>query len=174
MTAGSRALSLLGFELMDAEFALKFAEEWQEVWNSHDLDRLLVHYAEDVVFQSPYIVHRFNDPTGEVRGKAALRSYWSSGLRQQPDLKFTVDDVFLSVDTLVIAYRNQHGHRVSEVLVGEIGPIAPGTCHVTSSDRLRPSGQDARSARESGGCWRGHAAALLRIRPVLRGSAQSR
>ncbi|HVA43466.1 MAG TPA: nuclear transport factor 2 family protein [Acidimicrobiales bacterium] len=101
---------------MNAEFALKFSEEWQVAWNSHDLDRLLVHYAEDVVFQSPYIVHRFNDPIGEVRGKEALRSYWSSGLSQQPDLKFTVDAVFLSVDTLVIDYRNQHGHRVSEVL----------------------------------------------------------
>jgi len=101
---------------MDAESALTFAGEWQAAWNSHDMDRLLVHYTEDVVFQSPYIVHRFNDPIGEVRGKEALRAYWSSGLSQQPDLKFTVDDVFLSVDTLVIGYRNQHGHRVSEVL----------------------------------------------------------
>lgn len=101
---------------MDAEFAGRFAEQWQAAWNSHDIERILTHYADDVVFQSPYVVHRFQDPAGEVRGKQALRSYWGSGLKQQPDLKFSVEDVRLSVDTLVINYRNQHAHAVSEVL----------------------------------------------------------
>jgi hypothetical protein len=101
---------------MDTEFALKFTEEWEAAWNAHDVDRLLAHYTDDVVFQSPYVLHRFKDPAGEVRGKEALRAYWSSGLEQQPGLKFTVDDVRLSVDTVVINYRNQQGHRVSEVL----------------------------------------------------------
>lgn len=101
---------------MDAEFASKFAEEWQAAWNSHDIDRILAHYTDDVVFQSPYVVHRFGDPSGEVRGKEALRAYWSSGIEAQPDLKFSIDDVRVSVDTLVINYRNQRGHAVSEVL----------------------------------------------------------
>jgi ketosteroid isomerase-like protein len=101
---------------MDVEFAMKFAQDWQAAWNSHDVDRLPLHHTDDVVFQSPYIVHRFNDPVGEVRGTEALGSYWRSGLAQQPDLQFTVDDVRLSVDSLVINYRNQHGHRASEVL----------------------------------------------------------
>lgn len=101
---------------MNAEFVAKFVEEWEAGWNSHDVDRLLVHYTDDVVFQSPYIAHRFNDPVGEVRGKEALRSYWSSGLSQQPDLHFTVDDIRVSVDTVVINYRTQRDHRVSEVL----------------------------------------------------------
>lgn len=86
---------------MDAEFAQTFAKEWQAAWNSHDVDRILAHYADDVVFQSPYVAHRYQEPTGEVHGKDALRSYWASGLAQQPDLRFTVDDVRLSVDTLV-------------------------------------------------------------------------
>jgi ketosteroid isomerase-like protein len=101
---------------MDPEFANKFGQEWEAAWNSHDVDRLLAHYTEDVVFQSPYVVHRFHEPTGEVRGKDALRGYWGSGLQQQPDLQFIVEDVRVSVDTLVINYRNQHGHAVSEVL----------------------------------------------------------
>jgi len=101
---------------MDSDFAVRFAHEWQEAWNSHDVERILGHYAEDVVFQSPYVVHRLQEPSGEVRGKDALRSYWGSGLEQQRDLHFTVDDVRLSVDTLVINYRNHSGHAVSEVL----------------------------------------------------------
>lgn len=69
---------------MDAEFAERFTEEWQAAWNSHDIERILTHYADDVVFQSPYVAHRFQDPAGQVRGKEALRSYWGSGLHQQP------------------------------------------------------------------------------------------
>lgn len=118
---------------MDTEFALTFAEEWQAAWNAHDVDRLLRHYTDDVVFQSPYIVHRYQDPVGEVQGKAALRTYWATGLEQQADLRFTVDDVRVSVDTLVVNYRNQHDHPVSEVLRfrGELvcwgcGAYAPG------------------------------------------------
>lgn len=101
---------------MDAQFALTFAEGWEKAWNSHDVERILAHYTDDVVFQSPYVAHRFGDPTGEVCGKDELRSYWSSGLAQQPDLRFSVDDIRVSVDTLVISYRNQHGHAISEVL----------------------------------------------------------
>ena len=29
-----------------------FAIEWEAVWNSHNLDRILAHYAEDVIFRS--------------------------------------------------------------------------------------------------------------------------
>lgn len=101
---------------MEAEFAITFVHEWQVAWNAHDLPRLLTHYREDVVFQSPYIIHRLGDPTGEVRGKAALGSYWESGLAQQPDLRFDVESIRQSVDTLVINYRNDRGHQISEVL----------------------------------------------------------
>ena len=102
--------------MMDTENALKFAEEWEAAWNAHDVERLLVHYTDDVVFQSPYIVHRLQESTGEVRGKQALRSYWSSGLQQQPDLRFVVEDIRVSVDTLVVNYRNHLDHAISEVL----------------------------------------------------------
>lgn len=101
---------------MDAEFALKFAEEWEAAWNSHDLERIVAHYTDDVVFQSPYIVHRLHEPSGELRGKDALRAYFGSGLQGQQTLQFTLEDVRLSVDTLVINYRNQRGHAISEVL----------------------------------------------------------
>jgi ketosteroid isomerase-like protein len=101
---------------MDADAAVRFAEEWEAAWNSHDLDRILAHYADDVVFQSPYIVHRLQEPSGEVHGKAALRAYFGSGLEGQPGLAFTVEDIRVSVDTLVINYRNERGHAMSEVL----------------------------------------------------------
>ena len=101
---------------MDAEFAQRFARNWEAAWNAHDIEQVLAHYTDDVTFQSPYIVHRLQEPKGEVYGKDQLRSYWTSGLEQQPDLRFDVESIRVSVDTLVINYRNQHGHAVCEVL----------------------------------------------------------
>ena len=101
---------------MTRQFALAFAEEWAAAWNSHDLDRILRHYADDVVFSSPHIVRRLGEPSGEVRGIDELHAYWASGLQAEPDLHFVMEDVRVSVDTIVINYRNHHGHAVAEVL----------------------------------------------------------
>jgi hypothetical protein len=127
---------------LDAEAAVRFAEEWEAAWNAHDLDRLLSHYTDDVVFQSPYIVHRLHEPSGEVRGKEALRDYFGSGLEAQPELAFTVDGIRLSVDTLVINYRNERGHAISEVLrfrdglvCWACGAYAPGAALITPTGR---------------------------------------
>ena len=121
---------------MDPEFALEFAERWQAAWNSHDVERILAHYSDDVVFQSPYVAHRFKEPSGEVNGKEALRSYWSSGLALQPDLRFSVEDVRVSVDTIVINYRNHHGHAVSEVLRFRDGLVCWGCGAYVPGDSL--------------------------------------
>lgn len=93
-----------------------FAAEWCAAWNAHDLDRVLDHFHDDVVFTSPVAARLLPGTQGHVRGKAALRAYWSEGLRRIPDLRFTVEQVFAGVDTIVIRYRNQKGVAVSEVL----------------------------------------------------------
>lgn len=99
---------------MDAELVQRFVRGWEADWNSHDLERILTRYTEDVEFWSPHIVARLGDPSGVVRGKPALRNYWGSV--RESDLHFAVEDVRYSVDTLVINYRNQHDEAVAEVL----------------------------------------------------------
>ena len=100
---------LLASRDMDLVFAERFAEEWAAAWNSHDLERILAHYTDDVVFASPMIVQLLHDPSGEVRGKEALGAYWATGLQRLPDLHFTVEDVRASVDAVLINYRNERG-----------------------------------------------------------------
>ncbi|MEV7403820.1 nuclear transport factor 2 family protein [Streptomyces sp. NPDC091267] len=111
---------------MDLEFARKFAVEWQADWNSHDLERILTHYHEDVTFSSPMIARFTGDAAGTVRGKAELHAYWARGLELIPDLEFEVMDVRAGVDTLVIDYRNQIGGRVYEVLTFRDGLVIGG------------------------------------------------
>ncbi|WP_034621730.1 nuclear transport factor 2 family protein [Cellulomonas sp. URHE0023] len=95
----------------------QFSAAWEAAWNAHDLDALLAHFHDDVVFTSPKAASILPDTRGIVRGKEQLRAYWAEGLRLIPDLHFTVVDVHAGVATLVIQYRNQTGDLVDEVLV---------------------------------------------------------
>ncbi|MDW4499510.1 nuclear transport factor 2 family protein [Sulfitobacter sp. D35] len=109
--------------------ARAFAADWAAGWNSHDLDRILSHYREDVVFTSrkaEALVGR-----GRLEGRDALRDYWSQALEAQPDLAFEVLDVFEGFDTLVITYRNHKGRLAAETLQfdsdGRV--LAASACH---------------------------------------------
>lgn len=103
-----------------------FARRWRDDWNRRDLDSLLDHFAEDVIFTSPVAAQVIPGSRGRIIGKSALRAYWTEGLRRRPDLHFTIDHVFVGVDVLVIQYRNQAGGRVSEVLQFRDGLVTAG------------------------------------------------
>jgi hypothetical protein len=103
-----------------------FSTAWAAAWNAHDLDSLLAHFHDDVVFTSPVAARIVPGSDGVIRGKEALRAYWTEGLRLIPDLHFTVERVFAGVSVLVIGYRNQRGNLVDEVLVFADGLVVEG------------------------------------------------
>jgi ketosteroid isomerase-like protein len=94
----------------------RFAQEWLTAFNAHDIETVLEHFAEDVVFTSPVAARVVPDSGGVIRGKAALRAYWTVALERIPELRFELLGVYAGIDTLVINYRNQAGGLVSEVL----------------------------------------------------------
>jgi hypothetical protein len=105
--------------MLTQEQAQKFAHQWIEAWNSHDLDEILSHYAEDVVLVSPVAATILNDPSGTVNGKEALRDYFKKGLEVYPDLKFELIDVMWGLSSVVFYYTNQKGSRTGEFM--EVG-----------------------------------------------------
>ncbi len=101
---------------MDLAGAHEFVDAWLKAWNDHDLDRVLGHFTDDVVFTSPVAAQLLAGSDGVISGKAALRHYWGEGLRRIPDLHFEVVGVYLGIGVVVINYRNQAGNFVNEVL----------------------------------------------------------
>lgn len=101
---------------MDRTEAQEFVDSWVQNWNAHDLEQLLSHFADDIIFTSPVAAQLLDGSAGVLRGKAALRDYWSEGLRRIPDLRFEVVGIYVGLHTLVINYRNQKGRLVNEVL----------------------------------------------------------
>jgi ketosteroid isomerase-like protein len=94
-----------------------YADEWVRAWNAHDIEAVLDHFCDDVVFTSPVAARAVPESGGMVRGKAALRDYWTAALSQQSDLQFEVIAVYRGESTLVINYRNHRGQLVNEVLM---------------------------------------------------------
>ena len=80
-----------------------FAEAWIAAWNAHDLEAVLAHYAEDIVFVSPNSTRFTGDPSGRVAGKAALRDYWAKALSVS-GLQFTLRGVYAGPDGVAIRY----------------------------------------------------------------------
>jgi 8-oxo-dGTP pyrophosphatase MutT (NUDIX family) len=90
----------------DALVAL--AERWLHTFNTRDLDGLLALYADDAVHVSPKLRDRHPETRGEIRGKAALRTWWADAMQRLPDLRYEARQlvangscVFMDYDRLV-------------------------------------------------------------------------
>lgn len=98
------------------DFAHRFASEWIECWNAHDLERILSHYDHEVVLISP-VALKLLGGDGLVRGKGALRDYFARGLNAYPELRFELIEALFGIETIVLLYRNNvWGNRTAEVL----------------------------------------------------------
>lgn len=96
--------------------AVAFSKQWVQAWNAHDVEAVLAYFHDDVVFTSPVAAKVLPETAGVVRGKPALRYYWTRALQRIRNLRFVVDAVYEGIDTVVIVYRNQDDGLVSEVL----------------------------------------------------------
>jgi ketosteroid isomerase-like protein len=88
--------------------AEEFAQEWVEAFNSHDLDRIMTHYAPEVTLTSPFAAGR-GHRDGTVTAQAALRAYLAAGLADNPELRFDLLTVFAGVASVVVHYRATFG-----------------------------------------------------------------
>ena len=95
-------------------FAQKFAADWIAAWNSHDLNRILTHYADDLEFHSPGIITVANEPSGVLKGKSKVAAYWEKALKA-PNLTFELIDVFAGVNGVSIHWRRP-GREVIETM----------------------------------------------------------
>ena len=100
---------------MTSNDARAFAAQWADAWNSRNLERVLAHFHDEVVFTSPTALAVVGTPT--VRGKGALREYWTKALAHIASLHFTVDRVVWDPDSreLAIIYTSETDGKVKRV-----------------------------------------------------------
>lgn len=73
---------------------------------------------------------RTSRASGTVRGKEALRAYWGKALGLLPELHFSLIDLFVSPDSVVVFYANERGQKICEYLrVNDAGLIVQGSAN---------------------------------------------
>jgi len=117
--------------MITREFADHFAKEWIDSWNSHNLERILSHYTDDFEMASPYIVQIAGEPSGVLKGKAAVAAYWAKALGHMPTLQFELHSTLMGADSLVIYYRGARGMAAELFFFDAHGKVAKACAHYT-------------------------------------------
>ncbi len=108
----------------------KFAHEWIESWNSHDLDRILAHYNDDFEITTPMIKVALGIESGSLKGKENVRNYWQAALKKVPDLRFELVDVTQSINSIAIYYKAVMNKMSIEVMFfDDSGKVIKGIAH---------------------------------------------
>lgn len=103
--------------MIDREKAWKFAHEWLDAWNKHDVDLIMKHYTDSIEFCSPIVQKVLGDPKGIVYGIDNLRDYFTRQLQKFPTLKFQLLDIFASPQSVVLYYKINRGLMAAEVML---------------------------------------------------------
>jgi len=142
--------------MFQKQFASKFAREWIEAWNSHDLDRVLSHYATDVELTSMFVPRILGIASGTVRGIGMLRLYFSEAFAKYPNLKFLTRQVYTGASSLVVEYESAGGRLAAEMMsLNERGLITRVHAHyceipqTKSLNKYRAAGHRASKPTES-------------------------
>ena len=74
---------------------------------------------------SPRIVEIAGEPSGVLRGKKDVASYWAKALQRVPDLRYEELGVFLGARGFAVHFRNEKGRLSVETFeIGERGLVA--------------------------------------------------
>jgi hypothetical protein len=111
---------------VDQEEAASFARRWVRAWNDRDVEAVLSDFADDTVFTSPLAARVVPGSGGVIRGKEALRHYWTEGMRQNPELHFELIGAYFGVNTIAIRFRTQDGTDRCEILTFSGGLVQSG------------------------------------------------
>jgi len=118
--------------MIDKHFAKQFVADWIDSWNSHDLGRILSHYTDEFEMSSPIIVQMAGEPSGTLKGKGAVGTYWAKALRAYPDLHFDHVATFIGVDSITLQFKWAGGLAAEVFLFGPDRKVHRAYAHYAS------------------------------------------
>jgi ketosteroid isomerase-like protein len=82
--------------------ARAFADRWISEWNRKDVEAVLSHFSESVIFTSPRA--KATVGTSRVEGKSRLREYWTKAIDRIQTIHFALDYVIRDGDRIGLVY----------------------------------------------------------------------
>lgn len=120
---------------LSQQFTKNFAERWIADWNKKDIQAILSHYNDHVVFSSPMMLKtQFFEP-GTLHGKIELKKYFELALARNPALFFELHQVMVGIKSITLLYtRNQTMLAAEVMLLNDKGLITEGLSHYPADD----------------------------------------
>ncbi len=119
--------------MLDRTFAEHFAADWIDSWNSHDLSRILSHYADDFEMTSPVIIKMAGEQSGILKGKKDVGAYWAKALQLSPELHFELVTTLIGVDSITLYYQGVRGLSAEVFHFNQEGKVTKAYAHYTQS-----------------------------------------
>jgi len=117
------------------QFAKNFADEWVRAWNNKDIEAIMSHYADSVVFSSPFILKAQINDKGTIHGKNELRKYFERALEKNPGLHFDLKHIMVGIKSITLIYIRSKTMLASEVVIlNDEGKVVEGLSHYSVDD----------------------------------------
>lgn len=117
------------------QFAQNFADNWLHAWNNKNIESIMSHYDDNVIFSSPFIIKSQVSCTGTIKGKTELRKYFEKALEKNPDLHFDLKHIMVGTKSITLIYIRKQTMLASEVMImNDEGVIAEGLSHYPVDD----------------------------------------
>lgn len=117
------------------QFAKSFADEWVNAWNNKDIEAIMGHYVDNVVFSSPFILKAQINDKGTVQGKSELRKYFERALEKNPDLHFDLKQIMVGIKSITLIYTRKRTMLASETMIlNDKGKVVEGLSHYSADD----------------------------------------
>ena len=105
---------------MSAALCKQIANNWMDAFNEHDIEKLLCLYDENALHFSPKLLERKPETLGLIKGKKALRDWWTDAFNRLPTLQYSPTKFIAEIDCIFIEYirsvANEKDLKVGEVL----------------------------------------------------------
>lgn len=106
---------------------------WLQAASSHDVDQIVSFYAADAELESPVVIQLLNEPSGRIKGQAALHDYFSKGLAAYPHMSMHLIDAAVGIGSVTVWYANHKGTRTSAYLeIDAAGKIRRNVTHYST------------------------------------------
>lgn len=93
------------------------------------------HYADDIIFSSPFILKNGINDNGTIHGKAGLKTYFENALSKNPDLHFDLKHIMIGIKSITLIYVRKHILLSSETMIlNDKGLIIEGLSHYPVED----------------------------------------
>lgn len=119
--------------MFDKAFADRFADDWIDAWNGHDLERVLAHYTDDFEMSSPLIIKVDGEPSGTLKGKEKVGAYWTKALQMNKNLHFELIATLVGVNSITLYYEGARGLSAEVFHFNHDRKIAKAYAHYTQS-----------------------------------------